>query len=282
MKRRELLIYLSTMTALGLSYKILDYLNNPEVTTERQPLIFFGHGSPLNAIEDNQFSRSWKQIGQNLNPKAILVISAHWETEGTRIHAGNKNPMIYDFAGFPQELYKINYPAPSNPELAHQLTKSRLIQPDQWGLDHGAWSVLLHAFPKAQIPVIQLSLNKNLSPEEHFILAKELKVLRHQGVLIVGSGNIVHNLRLMDWKNQIKYLWAQQTQEQILKLIENKEYEKLYSITQTENFKLAHPTLEHYLPLLYIFALADKDENVEVFTPQIELSTISMASFLIK
>lgn len=282
MKRRDFLFYLSTMTALGLSCKILDYLNYPSSDNQKQPLIFFGHGSPMNAIEDNKFSRSWKQIGKNLHPKAILVISAHWETQGTKIHGGNTNEMIYDFSGFPQPLYEVVYPAPSNPDLAQQLSNSRLIEQDQWGLDHGAWSVLMHAFPEAKIPVIQLSLNKNLSPEEHFLLAKELKILRYQGVLIVGSGNIVHNLRLMNWKNAVQYLWAQQTQEQILKLIEAKKYEQLSLMTKTENFKLAHPTIEHFLPLLYIFALVDQEEQVTVFTPQIELGTISMASFLIK
>lgn len=251
---------------------------------QKQPLIFFGHGSPLNAIEDNAFSNSWKEIGSHCHPKAILVISAHWETSGTKVFSGNLNKTIHDFKGFPKELYEINYPAPSNPLLAQSMVlhSSKIEDSTQWGLDHGAWSVLRHAYPKADIPVIQLSLNKNMGVADHFNLAKELVHLRSQGVLIVGSGNMVHNLPKMDRSSKTKYDWAENMENKLLKLVSNKDFKKIVEITSDKDFKLSHPTLEHFLPLVYTFSLVEESETAKVYTPEIVMSSISMASFLIK
>ena len=251
----------------------------------KQPLLFFGHGSPMNAIEDNTFSRSWREMGEKLNPTAILVVSAHWETkEGSFVFNGQNNTTIHDFFGVPQKLFQVQYPAPASPSLAETLSLKvpQIKKTEQWGLDHGAWSVLTHAFPQANIPTIQLSLSKKLSPLEHFNLAKELSFLRQQGVLIIGSGNIVHNLRVIDWSGQRQYDWAHNTQEEILKIIKEKSFPKLVEIIKTTDFQRSHPTIEHYLPLLYAFALAQENEDIIINTPSIELASISMASFVVK
>lgn len=278
LSRRSFLTSIALVTLGGFLMKNLKFKNN-----KKQPLLFFGHGSPMNAIENNQFSNTWKEMAAGLSPQAILVVSAHWETYGTKVFSGEANKMIYDFYGFPPSLSQVQYPAPANPTLAKELEKNKLITPDDsWGLDHGAWSVLVHAFSKANIPVIQLSLNKNLSLKEHFEFAKELSFLREQGVLVVASGNIVHNLREMDWSGQSSYDWAQKTQEEIIKNIEAKDFSKVLDLTKTPEFKRSHPTVEHFIPLLYTLAMASKDEEVVVKTPLIELGSISMANFLIR
>lgn len=281
--RRKFLTLIGLGT-IGLTGVALTLKNILKTETEKQPLLFLGHGSPMNAIESNQFSESWKQIGKNLSPKAIVVVSAHWETSGTQVFSGSKNKIIYDFYGFPQELYSVQYSAPSNSQLAKSIAQknSTIALSEAWGLDHGAWSVLVNAFPKGDIPVIQLSLNKNLSIKDHFELAKELKFLRDQGVLVIGSGNIVHNLRVLQWSNPAPYDWANDIQSKILDIVKNHDYEKLVELSKDSNFIKAHPTIEHYLPLIYTFGLADKNEEIITFTPTVEMGSISMASFLIK
>ena len=278
LSRRGFLTSIALLTLGGILMKNFKFKNN-----KKQPLLFFGHGSPMNAIEDNNFSKAWQEMATGLSPQAILVVSAHWETYGTKVFSGDTNKMIYDFYGFPPSLSQVQYPAPANPNLAKELAQNKAITLDNsWGLDHGAWSVLVHAFSKANIPVIQLSLNKNLSLKEHFEFAKELSFLRDQGVLVVASGNIVHNLREIDWSGKNTYDWAQKTQEDIINNIQAKDFYKVLELINTSEFKRSHPTVEHFVPLLYTLAMADKDEEVVVKTPLIELGSISMANFLIR
>ena len=282
MNRRDFLIHLSvTGATVGLGYKILSLIGKGNYSP--QPVLFFGHGSPMNAIEDNDFTSSWKKMGYNLNPRAIIVISAHWETRGTVISSREKNETIYDFGGFPQKLYEVKYEPKGDKKLAGALAQEKnWAESDKWGLDHGAWSVLIHAFPNADIPVIQLSIDRSLSFKDHWTLGQQLKELRDQGCLIVGSGNIVHNLRKISWDNSQSYPWAEEFQEKILEIIKNKEYHKLIDLEKDKNFLSAHPTPEHFIPLLYVFSVATSEDQVEVNTPKIELGSISMASFLIK
>lgn len=243
--------------------------------------IFFGHGNPMNALESNEFTQSWKSMTQLSQPSAIIIISAHWQTNGTKIFTGLSNKMIYDFYGFPEQLSKVQYLPPSYPSLAKKMLNNKIEGDDTWGLDHGAWSVLIHAFPDAEIPVIQMSLDKTLTIEEHFELGKTLNKLRDNGILIVGSGNIVHNLRLAQWTGNKIFDWAENIQNEIINLVKTNNVKALIELTYTAEFKLAHPTIEHFLPLLYVIAQADEDSSIDVHTPKIDLGTISMASFVI-
>lgn len=280
MNRRKFLFSLGALGMTGIGLSVLNQIK----TESKQPILFLGHGSPMNALADNEFSRSWKSIGKSLNPSAILVVSAHWETFGSKVFAGTTNKTIHDFYGFPQELFQMQYPAPANPDLAQQLSQkiTTVETSHDWGLDHGAWSVLVHAFPQANIPVIQLSLNKNLTIADHFKLAQELNFLRNHGVLIIGSGNIVHNLRKIQWNNPLPFDWAQDFQNKVIQNFQNQDYAKTLELIKDNNFNLAHPSVEHFLPLIYIAALADSQDKVEIFTPKIDLASISMASFLLK
>lgn len=251
----------------------------------RMPALFVGHGSPMNAIEDNEFSRQWADIGKMIpKPEAILCISAHWETKGTLVTAMEHPKMIYDFAGFPQALYGIKYPARGAPELADiiktSLHKTPIYSDLGWGLDHGAWSVLCRMFPDADIPVVQLSLDFSKEPEFHYDLAKELKLLRDKGILILGSGNMVHNLRMMVWQDQA-YDWAVEFDETLKQLILSGDHEAIVHYRKIESAPLAVPTNEHYLPLLYILALQDKDDKIRFFADKITLGSISMRSLMI-
>jgi len=252
------------------------------------PALFVGHGSPMNAIEDNEFSRAWTQVGKAMpRPNAILCVSAHWETNGTQVTAMERPKTIHDFGGFPQELYEMQYPAPGSPELARliqaNVNKTQVRMDQDWGLDHGTWSVLCRMFPKADIPVIQLSLDHTQAPEYHYALGKELRSLRNKGILIVGSGNIVHNLRMIAWQDDKPYDWAIEFDETIKQLIVSGDHD---SITHYEKLgkaaRLAVPTNEHYLPLLYILALQDKQEKVRFFADRMSLGSLSMRSVWIE
>ena len=254
--------------------------------TEKFPVMFVGHGSPMNAIENNRFSETWGAIGRELpKPRAILCVSAHWETPRLTLVTAMKNPKtIYDFYGFPEELYQVSYPAPGNGELARSistLSKTDPIGLDQeWGLDHGTWSVLSRMYPDADIPVLQLSLNESKSPKDHFAFAKQLRVLRERGVLFIGSGNLVHNLAALRF-DESKYDWAIEFDERIAEFLRNRndqavvDFLKLGSVAQ-----LAHPTIEHFLPLIYSLALFDQNEQIEFFNEGIELGSLSMRSFI--
>ena len=257
--------------------------------TAQMPLFFVGHGSPMNAIEENQFVNGWRDAALAIpTPKAILCISAHWETNGTLVTIMKNPRTIHDFGGFPQKLYEVQYPAPGSPELAgitQKLVKSVQVFPDEnWGLDHGCWSVVSRMYPEADIPVVQLSLDLTRPGKYHYRLAKELKDLRKMGILIIGSGNIVHNLRKIDWNNPTGgFDWAEEANAGFKKMIQNREYDKLTDITGLSSaYKMAVPTPEHYNPLLYVLGLKEENEEVEFFNDEIVMGSISMTSVIIK
>lgn len=255
------------------------------------PILFVGHGSPMNAIEDNEFARGFKDIAKTLNkPRAILCISAHWETRGTFVTAMDTPETIHDFGGFPLSLYKIQYPAPGSPDLAERiksLIKSVNVESDyRWGLDHGTWSVLRHIYPEADIPVVQMSIDYLQTPQYHYDLIKESGPLRDEGILIIGSGNMVHNLRLMDYSgnrsDNYAYAWALEANNKMKKYILNDEHKKLINYRcHGKAFELAIPTPEHFLPLLYILALKEENENIVLFNDKIVAGSVSMTSLKI-
>ena len=262
-------------------------LNSGEKSV-RMPVLFVGHGSPMYAIEENEFVNAWRKLGTTLpRPRAILCISAHWETNGTFVTAMDKPQTIHDFGGFPKELFAVQYPAPGSPELAietkQSVTSVTIGLDEKWGLDHGAWSVIRNIYPKADIPVIEMSLNYNNSPQAHYDLAKELSSLRDKGVLIIGSGNIVHNLRLVDWDkmNEPEYGfdWAMHANDKIKQHILNNNHKDLinYSLLGRE-VQMAVPTPEHYLPLLYTLALKGANEPVTFFNDKAVMGSLSMTS----
>lgn len=254
---------------------------------KKMPVVFVGHGNPMNAIEDNEFSRAWQQVGKQLRkPNAILCISAHWETRGTYLTGMDKPKTIHDFGGFPRALFEYQYPAPGSPALA-QLTKESIkkalveLDQDAWGLDHGTWSVLTRMFPHADIPVVQLSLDRTQPSEFHYALGKELRALRDRGVLIVGSGNLVHNLGLAFFEDKA-YDWALEFDETAKRLMESGDHKSLVNYKNLgQAAQLAIPTNEHYLPLLYILSLQDKGEQVHFFADKVTAGSLSMRSVLI-
>lgn len=260
--------------------------------TDRMPVIFFGHGSPMNAIEKNEFSETWKDLGRKIEkPTAILCISAHWETAGTYVTAMDQPRTIHDFGGFPKELYAIKYPAPGNPTLAEKIKsgiQSTNIGLDMsWGLDHGCWSVIKHLYPEADVPVLQMSIDYTKGPEYHFALAKELASLRRKGVMIVGSGNIVHNLSMVAWDKMdisgYAYDWATEANNKMKSSILSGDYKPLLEYNkQGQAFRLAIPTPEHFIPLLYILALKESDENPFLFNDVAMMGSLTMTSVLIK
>ncbi|MEI6462694.1 MAG: 4,5-DOPA dioxygenase extradiol [bacterium] len=251
----------------------------------KQPVIFIGHGSPMNAIENNVYTKEWERIGTKLEkPKGILCISAHWLTDGTVVITNPKPETIYDFYGFPEELYKVTYPVSGSEELVNKvqnLVGDSLNLDPKHGLDHGTWVVLKRLFPKHDVPVVQLSINITLDIKDHFELGKKLSKLREEGYVIIGSGNIVHNLELINW-NDVPFQWAIDFDNKIKNLIDNSEYEKLINYEKIENNELAIPTNEHYLPLLYILGLISKDDQIEYFAESIAYGSLSMRSLLIK
>ncbi len=259
--------------------------------TEKMPVLFLGHGSPMNAIEENEFVAGFRKVGQAVpRPRAILCISAHWETAGTRVTAMQNPRTIHDFGGFPQELFAVQYPAPGSPELAgevQQLVSSTTVAADdKWGLDHGAWSVIRQMYPAADIPVIQMSLNRNQGPQYHYELARELTALRSKGVLIIGSGNMVHNLRLVAWDklraDNYAFDWAVEASERMKTAILQGDHKTLIDYTgQGASFRLAIPTPEHYLPLLYTLGLAEAGEGVQLFNDKAVGGSLTMTSVMV-
>ncbi|MEO7313280.1 MAG: 4,5-DOPA dioxygenase extradiol [Chitinophagaceae bacterium] len=266
----------------------LNEIVSPLGVTDKMPMLFVGHGSPMNAIEQNEFAKEWRSIGAALpKPNAILCISAHWETRGTKITAMEKPPTIHDFGGFPQELFDVHYPAPGSPSLA--LDIQTLLKPTpaaldtQWGLDHGCWSVLRHMYPNADIPVLEMSMDLNRTPQQHYDFAKELSALRKKGVLIIGSGNMVHNLRMLNWQRPVTgYDWAIEANNNFKSLITSGKNDLLIGYQNLgSEAKLAIPTPEHYLPLLYILGLKEENENQSFFSDQLVMGSISMTSLKI-
>jgi 4,5-DOPA dioxygenase extradiol len=263
-------------------------MNDFRTRENKMPIVFVGHGSPTYAIEENEFVEGWRKLGAQLpQPEAILCVSAHWESAGTFATAMEKPKTIHDFYGFPDELFKVEYPANGSPllaELVNGVVKSIEVSPDyEWGLDHGCWAVLKHAYPYADIPVVQLSIDRYKSPAWHYELGKELSALRNKGVLIVGSGNIVHNLRLIDWRNKdAGYEWAEEINGKFKKLIIEEDHKDLINYDSLgSSANLAIPTPEHYLPLLYILGMKEKEEKVSFFNDKIAMGSLAMTSALI-
>ena len=259
--------------------------------TDRMPVLFVGHGSPMYVIEENEFTRTWQKLGEEIpTPKAILCISAHWETRGTQVTAMPKPPTIHDFGGFPGELYEIQYPAPGDPELANEIIQTiqhMKVQPDdKWGLDHGAWSVIMRMFPKAEIPVIQMSLDYNKTPLEHYELAKELASFRDKGILIIGSGNLVHNLHKVAWDKpddeEYGFDWALEANDTFKNLIQSNHHKELINYNLLgKAVQMAVPTPDHYLPLLYALALKNESETVSFFNDKAVMGSLTMTSLKI-
>jgi 4,5-DOPA dioxygenase extradiol len=251
--------------------------------TQKMPVLFIGHGNPMNAIEVNDFSQAWIQAGKELpQPRAIICVSAHWVTRGTMVTAMDKPRMIYDMYGFPQELYEVRYDAPGSPDLAEQvrrIIKTTEVKPDMdWGLDHGTWSVMNRLFPKANIPVIQMSLDATITPEKHYEVASQLKELREEDVLMVGSGNIVHNLRLARFDDSA-YDWAVEFDRRVANWIEQNDHDPIVHFERGDQAaSLAINSAEHYVPLLYSLALRDETDNVSFFADRVMGGAISMRS----
>lgn len=251
----------------------------------KMPVLFVGHGSPMNGIEDNEFSRRWSDMGKTIpTPTAVIVISAHWFTVGTRITAMENPKTIHDFYGFPKALFDVQYPAPGYPALAEETTKlikkTSVVPDHDWGLDHGTWSVVKHMYPTANIPVLQISIDYTKPPRFHYELARELNILRRKGVLIIGSGNMVHNLRMMDWHQQdAGFDWAIEMNETFKKLITDGSHEQLINFESLgKAAKLSIPTPEHYLPLLYSIGLQEKNDSISLFNDKTLMGSISMTS----
>lgn len=258
--------------------------------TAAMPVLFLGHGSPMNAIDDNVFVRSIQALSNSLPvPRAIVCISAHWYTQGTQVTAASSPTTIHDFYGFPEELFKVQYPAPGEPHLAnhivHMLSGEAHLD-EQWGLDHGAWSVLTHLYPLANVPVIQLSIDYTKTTEQHFELARQLSSLRKKGVLFVGSGNIVHNLRKLDWNNintvGAGWEWAQEAQALTNKwIVEGNVNPLLEYQQQGEAIRSAVPTPEHFLPLIYTLGLRSTTDHAHLFNDALVGGSLSMTSVLL-
>jgi 4,5-DOPA dioxygenase extradiol len=254
--------------------------------TELMPVLFMGHGSPMNGIEINEFSVKWAQIATQIpTPQAVIVVSAHWFTKGTKITAMDMPPTIHDFGGFPQALFDVQYPAPGNPALAQEavnlIQSTDVVLAHDWGLDHGAWSVIKHMYPAANIPVLQLSIDYTKDPQYHYDLAKELMALRKKGVLILGSGNIVHNLRMINWEmmNGGGYDWAIEINSKFKTLITDKNHQPLINYQSLgKEALLAIPTPEHYLPLMYTLGLQNENEEVILFNDKAIGGSLTMTS----
>ncbi|MBI1210055.1 MAG: 4,5-DOPA dioxygenase extradiol [Alphaproteobacteria bacterium] len=250
------------------------------------PVVFLGHGSPMNAIEDNSFHRAWAELGARLpRPKAVLCVSAHWETQGVGVTAMERPRTIHDFRGFPQALFDVRYSAPGDPALAQRiaelLTVYRPVLDTSWGLDHGSWGVLIAMYPQADVPVVQLSLDMTKPASYHYEVGQALKPLRDEGVLILGSGNIVHNLRLFDWRTPQQLDWAVRFDATVKQRIAAAAHQDLIAFERLgDDATLAINSGEHYLPLLYVLGASDAGEPVS-FINETVLSAISMTSLVV-
>ena len=269
----------------------LRQLSTELTATDKFPALFLGHGSPMNAIEDNEFVQGFRKIGQTFEkPKAILVISAHWETRGTFVTAMEHPATIHDFGGFPQALFDVQYPAPGSPSLAHEtqriVTKTEVHLDDKWGLDHGSWSVVKHLYPNADVPIIQMSIDYTQPASYHYEIAQQLAELRKKGVLIIGSGNMVHNLSMVAWDKLnttgYAYEWASIANDKMKKFIQDGNHQALIDFRQQgKEFDLAIPTPEHYLPLIYTLALQERNEDLFLFNDNSVAGSLTMTSLKI-
>ena len=254
----------------------------------KQPVLFIGHGPPMNGIEDNMYSRNWATLGATLvKPKAVIVISAHWLTRGTYVTAMEQPKTIHDFGGFPKELYDVQYPAKGDPELAKEvstlITSTTVGLDHDWGLDHGTWTVVRHMYTNADIPVLQLSIDYNKPAQYHFDLAKQLASLRKKGVLIIGSGNMVHNLGMIAWDKlqepEYAYDWASEMNTIFKEKISDGDFQSLINYNGLNKAaQLAIPTPDHYFPLLYNLALKDNTDTIEFFNDTIVGGSLTMTS----
>jgi len=257
-------------------------------TDEKLPVLFIGHGSPMNGIEDNEFSQTWAAMGKQIaRPKAVIVISAHWLTRGTHITAMEEPKTIHDFGGFPQALFDVQYPAKGDPALAEAasklITSTHVGFDHDWGLDHGTWTVVRHMYPDADIPVLQLSIDYGKPPQYHYDLAKQLAVLRKKGVLIIGSGNMVHNLRMVDWQrlNEPNYGfdWAIEMNGIFKQKINDGNHADLINYEKLNKAAtLAIPTPDHYYPLLYTLGLQDDTDSISFFNDKLVGGSLNMTS----
>lgn len=276
------------MTTLSDFNKFTANLNKQD---NLMPVLFIGHGSPMNGIEHNTFSESWAHLAKEIPvPKAIIVVSAHWLSRGTKITAMDFPETIHDFGGFPKELFDVQYPAPGNPELAKETAsiiksaEAELVH--DWGLDHGAWTVIRNMYPDAKIPVLQLSIDYTKGPQFHYELAKELASLRSKGVLIMGSGNMVHNLRMVSFDKinaEFGFDWAIEMNEVFKKHISTRNHQALINYESLGNAaKLAVPTPDHYYPLLYALGLQGKNEEAFIFNDKLMAGSLTMTSLVIQ
>ena len=264
-----------------------NFTSDLKTTSEKMPVLFIGHGSPMNGIQDNQFSQTWAQLGKAITrPTAVLVISAHWLTHGTHVTAMEHPRTIHDFGGFPQELFNVQYPAPGSPQLAEEVSQIITSAPvgldeHEWGLDHGTWTVVRHMYPDADIPVLQLSIDYNKSPQYHYDLAKQLASLRQKGVLIIGSGNMIHNLRMVDWQrlNEPNYGfdWAVELNQVFKQKIGDHNHADLIAYNNLgAAAKLAIPTPDHYYPLLYTLGLQESKDDIRFFNDELVGGSLNM------
>lgn len=273
------------MDSLKTFKRYTDSLDSQEQT---MPALFIGHGSPMNGIQDNAFSQSWRNIGQQIPvPKAVLVISAHWLTRGTHITAMDTPRTIHDFGGFPQALFDVQYPAPGSPELAREtqklITSTAVGLDHEWGLDHGTWTIVRHMYPAANIPVLQLSIDYHKPAAYHYNLAKELAQLRRKGVLIIGSGNMIHNLGMIAWDKMNEpnygYDWAIEIHSLFKDKISAGDHQALINYESLGTAaKLAIPTPDHYFPLIYLLALQGDNEKPQFFNDQLVGGSLNMTS----
>lgn len=290
MNRKQFLRSLAILPLAGAAMKLYDLhkMTDPLDSTAKMPVLFLGHGSPMNAIEENEFVTGFRTIGKEIpKPNAILCVSAHWETKGTFVTAMQHPVTIHDFGGFPQALFDVQYPAPGSPELANEtknlVKKTQVGLDDKWGLDHGAWSVIKHLYPDADVPVIQMSLDYHQTPQYHYELAKELSSLRNKGILIIGSGNMVHNLGMLAWDklntDNFGFEWALEASEKMKHFILNGDHNALINYrAQGRSFDLAIPTPEHYLPLLYALALKEERDSIRLFNDKAVAGSLTMTS----
>jgi 4,5-DOPA dioxygenase extradiol len=289
MDRKEFIKLFSLIPLARMNMKLSDLnaFSQQLPATEKTPVLFLGHGSPMNAIEENEYVTGFRTIAKSLPKiKAIICISAHWYTKGTMVTAMPEPKTIHDFGGFPEALYKVQYPAPGNPDLAKQtkelIKKASVGLDETWGLDHGAWSVLKHLYPNADVPVIQLSIDYTKDAQWHFELAKELQSLRDKGILIVGSGNIIHNLydAAFDRINEnFGYDWAIEAREKTNALLLKGDFDQLIHYEKLgKPLQKAVPTPDHYLPLIYALGLKNEKEKLELFNDKLLAGSLSMTS----
>ncbi|MCA0042252.1 4,5-DOPA-extradiol-dioxygenase [Celeribacter litoreus] len=264
----------------------LQRLKDSLKSSDRLPVVFLGHGSPMNAIEDNSYSRSWKRLGEALpQPQAILVVSAHWMTRGSTLVDVSKMPKtIHDFYGFPQELFAEQYPAPGAPDVAKEvvslLASHHAEGDDTWGLDHGAWSVLKFLYPNADVPVFQLSIDMTKDLGHHLEIGQALQDLRNRGVLILGSGNIVHNLRTMRFGGR-PYDWAEEFDTLVADRLQARDHKTITDRAGLGNLlKMAHPSVDHYLPALTIAGASLPEDELMFMNDTIDIASVSMRSFI--